>query len=83
MDGKGWKPEYGISPEGVRLLGFVEALPQDEREKVADEVERFCRAQGYISLHDNLRAFLERDEEPTAEPEPRLAKVLPFRRSGG
>lgn len=79
MDGKGWKPDYGISAEGVRLLGFLEAIPREERAKVAAEVEKFCRAQGYVSLHDDLRALFGE----AAEEQPGMGKVLPFRRGRG
>jgi hypothetical protein len=69
MDGRGWKPEYGISAEGVKILGFVEALPRDVRQELLDEVERRCRRAGFYSLHDRLGA---------AEEEERIAKVIPL-----
>ena len=79
MDGKGWKPEYGISPEGVEVLGYVEALPQDVRQELAHAVGELCRREGWFSLHDDVRAAFTR--RPRAA-RGRLAKVIPlFRRS--
>jgi hypothetical protein len=46
MDGKGWKPEYGISAEGVELLGYLEALPQEVRRELADAIGTICRREG-------------------------------------
>ncbi len=79
MNGKGWKPEYGISAEGIEVLGYLEALPREVRREMADAIAALCRREGYLSLHDDLGAA-----EPRAEPEVRgqLAKVIPiFRRS--
>ncbi|HET9752649.1 MAG TPA: hypothetical protein VFP52_06795 [Myxococcales bacterium] len=77
MDGKGWKPEYGISAEGVQILGYVEALPREVRRELAEAVAELCRREGYLSLHDDVRRALLR--ERLAPPE---AKVIPlFRRS--
>ena len=70
MDGKGWKPEYGISPEGVEILGWVEALPREARRELAATVEMLCRAQGYISLNDEVVML---DEERRAR-QPRRAR---------
>ena len=75
MDGKGWKPEYGISSEGVQVLGFVEALPREARRELLEAIRETCRRQGYVSLHDDLRAHFAAEREP-----PRMAKVIPFRR---
>ena len=81
MDGKGWKPEYGISPEGVEILGYVEALPREVRRELADAVSALCRQEGYLSLHDDVRDALARERPPT-QPPTRVAKVIPlFRRS--
>ena len=78
MDGKGWKPEYGISREGIEILGYFEVLPEDVRRELADAIAALCRREGYLSLHDDLRERLQR--EPSAEGEG-LAKVIPlFRR---
>jgi len=69
MDGRGWKPEYGISPEGLEMLGYVEALPRDVRR----------RREGYLSLHDDVN---DRMPSPAPAEETALAKVIPlFRRS--
>lgn len=74
MDGKGWKPEYGISLEGVQILGYVEALPREVRRELADAVAELCRREGYLSLHDDVcRALLQERPE---RPEP--AKVIPL-----
>jgi hypothetical protein len=79
MDGKGWKPEYGISREGIEILGYFEVLPEDVRRELADAIAALCRREGYLSLHDDLRERLQR--EPAAE-RLTLAKVIPlFRRS--
>lgn len=66
MDGKGWKPQYGISPEGIELLGYVEALPREARRELLEAVAKLCRKQGYLSLHDDLRTAVEK-----AAPRPR------------
>ena len=55
MDGKGWKPQYGISAEGIEILGWVEALPREVRRELLQAVTKICRQQGYLSLHDDLR----------------------------
>jgi hypothetical protein len=74
MDGKGWKPQYGISPEGVEMLGYVEALPREARRELVDAVARLCRTEGYLSLHDDLRTAVEKAAEP---PRP-SGKVIPL-----
>jgi len=51
---KGWQDECGISDEGVEILGWVEALPREARRELAATVEMLCRAQGYVSLHDEI-----------------------------
>ena len=66
MDGKGWRPEYGISAEGIEILGFVEALPREGR-------------QGYLSLHDDVRARLMRERARQSD---EMAKVIPLFRRG-
>jgi len=82
MDGKGWKPEYGISREGIEILGYLEVLPEDVRRELADAVAALCRREGYLSLHDDLRQRVEGDRPPENGSEPTLAKVIPlFRQS--
>jgi len=79
MDGRGWKPEYGISPEGIEMLGYLEALPRDVRRELVEAIAARCRREGYLSLHDDVG-----DRMPSAAPdeEGTLAKVIPlFRRS--
>jgi hypothetical protein len=77
MDGSGWKPEYGISPEGREMLGYVEVLPRDVRRELIDAIAALCRREGYLSLHDDVRERL-----PPASPGEKLAKVIPlFKRS--
>ncbi len=51
---KGWQDECGISDEGVEILGWVEALPRAARRELAATVEMLCRAQGYVSLNDEI-----------------------------
>lgn len=80
MDGKGWKPEYGISPEGVELLGYVEALPREARAEILQEVTRKCRGAGYLSLHDDLRDAVEAAGDLAPEQD---AKVIPLFRKRG
>jgi len=76
MDGKGWKPEYGISREGIEILGYFEVLPEDVRRELADAIAALCRREGYLSLHDDLRERLQPPSERPAQ-----AKVIPlFRR---
>ncbi|HUJ28607.1 MAG TPA: hypothetical protein VLW85_21440 [Myxococcales bacterium] len=79
MDGKGWKPEYGISPEGIEVLGFVEALPREARREVLAAVKLLCRRAGYLSLHDDLRAAVmaHARRRPRAAHR-RSAKVIPL-----
>ena len=81
MDGKGWKPQYGISAEGVELLGYLEALPREARLEFVQEVARKCRSAGYLSLHDDLRAAVEKADDWGAEAEP--ANVIPLFRKRG
>ena len=75
MDGKGWKPEYGISAEGIEILGFVEALPREVRRELADAIAQLCRSEGYLSLHDDLRKAVARQGRTGTGP---LAKVIPL-----
>jgi hypothetical protein len=75
MDGKGWRPEYGISPEGIEILGFIEALPREVRLEMADAIAVACKGQGYLSLHDDLRRALARERPRLVE---NLAKVIPL-----
>jgi hypothetical protein len=75
MDGKGWRPEYGISAEGVEILGFVEALPREVRRELVDAIAATCRRQGYLSLHDDVRARLMRERARQSE---EMAKVIPL-----
>lgn len=78
MDGKGWKPEYGISPEGIDALGYIEALPREVRRELADAIANLCRREGYLSLHDDVRERLTGAKRERGK----LAKVIPiFRRS--
>jgi hypothetical protein len=80
MDGKGWKPEYGISAEGIEVLGFVEALPLDARRELAAAVRALCKSEGYLSLHDDLRgAFGHRRVRACFRR--RTAKVIPLFRN--
>ncbi len=67
MDGKGWRPEYGISTEGIEILGFVEALPREVRRELADAIAATCRRQGYLSLHDDLRRRFQQQRGELAE----------------
>ena len=79
MDGKGWKPEYGISAEGIEVLGYLEALPKEVRRELTDAIAALCRREGYLSLHDDVRKRLA-PNEPGENGD--LAKVIPlFRRS--
>ena len=79
MDGKGWKPEYGISAEGVEVLGYLEALPKDVRRELTNAIAALCRREGYLSLHDDVGKSLARSDPDEGGD---LAKVIPlFRRS--
>ncbi|HWE23234.1 MAG TPA: hypothetical protein VG496_04760 [Myxococcales bacterium] len=60
---RGWRDEFGISAEGVEILGWVEALPQEARRELAATVEMLCREQGYVSLNDEIVVL---DEERRA-----------------
>ncbi len=83
MDGKGWKPEYGITLEGKKVLGFVEALPRNAREELLTTIEGFCRSQGYVSLHDSF-ALKPEAQQAQQQPQPgsrQLAQVIPILRS--
>ena len=85
MDGKGWKPEYGISAEGIELLGYLEALPRDARREFLQEVAAKCRAAGYLSLHDDLRAAVEAAVEKVDAASDAVApgRVIPLFRKRG
>ena len=79
MDGRGWKPEYGISAEGIDILGYVEALPRDVRAELAGAIATLCRREGYLSLHDDVR---DRIGQSRRGADAKLAKVIPlFKRS--
>jgi hypothetical protein len=58
--GKGWQEECGISEEGVEILSWVEALPEEARKEIAATVARLCRGQGYASLRDDI-VILDRE----------------------
>jgi hypothetical protein len=75
MDGRGWKPEYGISAEGIDILGYIEALPRDVRAELAGAIATLCRREGYLSLHDDVRECIGRSQQ-TADGE--LARVIPL-----
>jgi len=77
MDGKGWKPHYGISSEGIELLGYVEALPQEARRELLQAVAEMCRREGYLSLHDDLRTAVGKARTPRASG-PEAADVIPL-----
>ena len=81
MDGKGWKPQYGISREGVELLGYVEALPREARAEMLQEVAKKCRSAGYLSLHDDLRAAVQQAGDSADDSGD--AKVIPLFRKRG
>ncbi len=84
MDGKGWKPEYGVTLEGKTILGFVEALPKSARQELLSTVEVFCRSQGYVSLHDSLALKLEEKQEQDERQQAggsQLARVIPILRA--
>jgi hypothetical protein len=51
---KGWQEECGISEEGVEILSWVEALPQEARKELAATIALLCRGQGYASLRDDI-----------------------------
>ena len=79
MDGNGWKPDYGISQEGIEMLGYLEALPREARREIVEAVAELCRTEGYLSLHDELSAAVE-VPQPKVETEP-SGNVIPlFRR---
>jgi len=58
--GKGWQEESGISEEGVEILSWVEALPEEARKEIAATVALLCRGQGYASLRDDI-VILDRE----------------------
>jgi hypothetical protein len=64
---KGWQGDCGISDEGVEILGWVEALPREARRELAATVEMLCRAQGYVSLNDEIVVLDE--ERRTRQPQ--------------
>jgi hypothetical protein len=77
MDGKGWRPEYGISAEGIEILGFIEALPREVRRELAEAIAETCRRQGYLSLHDDLRNRLRHHGAKLAEVIPLFPRRAP------
>jgi hypothetical protein len=78
MDGNGWKPDYGISQEGIEVLGFIEALPQDSRRELVSTIARLCKCEGYFSLQDGLGALAERLDPEPQETAANGAKVIPI-----
>ena len=81
MDGKGWKPQYGLSAEGIEMLGYFEALPREARLEFLAEVAQKCRGAGYLSLHDDLRGAVEKAGDVGARTP--LAKVIPLFKKRG
>ena len=73
MDGRGWKPEYGISPEGTEMLGYLEALPRDVRRELVEAIATLCRREGYLSLHDDVG-----DRMPSAASDEEVAGLIAF-----
>lgn len=80
MDGTGWKPEYGITIEGKKILGFIEALPKNAREELLTTVEGYCRSQGYVSLHDSF-ALKAEEQQGQQSGSSQMAQVIPILRS--
>jgi hypothetical protein len=78
MDGNGWKLEYGISQEGIEVLGYLEALPQDARREMADYIAKLCKAEGYTSLQDGLGALMEKMADPPEPAAGELENVIPL-----
>jgi hypothetical protein len=70
---KGWRDECGISAEGVEILGWVEALPREARRELAATVEMLCRAQGYVSLNDEI-VLLDRERRSRQLPRARRGR---------
>jgi hypothetical protein len=89
MARNGWKSDYGISEEGIDMLGYLEALPRQVRRELVATVELICRSQGYLTLHDPIGQLDERGREEPREPQSAaapgptggaLAQVIPLRR---
>ena len=78
MDGRGWQPEYGISPEGIEVLGFVEALPEEARRELLAAVRALCKSEGYLSLHADLRPLFNQRRPARPRRTGRTAKVIPL-----
>jgi hypothetical protein len=78
MDGNGWKMEYGISQEGIEVLGYLEALPQEARREMAEYIAKLCKAEGYTSLQDGLGALMERMAAQPEQAPGELANVIPL-----
>ena len=70
---KGWRDECGISAEGVEILGWVEALPREARRELAATIEMLCRAQGYVSLNDEI-VLLDRERRARQIPRARRSR---------
>ena len=81
MGNRGWKPEYGISDEGIAILGYVEALPRELRAAMLRDIRQHCKAKGYLSLHDDLTQLVA-PRQKRQRKEKGGGKVLPFRRAG-
>jgi len=73
---KGWQGECGISDEGVEILGWVEALPREARRELAATVEMLCRAQGYISLNDEIVTLDEERRARRPRRDGQLAQII-------
>jgi hypothetical protein len=79
---KGWQEECGISEEGVEILSWVEALPQEARKELAATIALLCRGQGFATLRDDIvildqerRARLPLKDRPVVRRD-ELAKVI-------
>jgi hypothetical protein len=57
---KGWQEECGISEEGVEILSWVEALPEEARKEIAATIAMLCRGHGFASLRDDI-VILDRE----------------------
>jgi hypothetical protein len=57
---KGWQEDCGISEEGLEILSWVEALPEEARKELAATIAMLCRGQGYASLRDEI-VILDRE----------------------
>jgi len=87
MDGKGWKPEYGISAEGIEssvpeaLSPHPPPLPKEGPRVVPNAIAAICRREGYCRCTTTSTKRLAPNEPARRRSDRRLirSQALPTR----